>query len=133
MVSGALGRPGGAQVSSIRKELASLMHANAGMSRNDEGLNSTLNRIQAMKETYSGLGAGSQTKDYNFGLVQYLEVGSLLDVAETIVASALERKESRGVHVRTDYPQQDNAEPVRLQVTRAENGPVVTKQPVAQA
>ena len=97
-------------MAALRSELAALMHEKAGMSRDADGLGAAQERIRAMRDEAAQLGAGVGTRDYNFGLVQYLELGWLLDVSETIVASALARTESRGVHVRTDYPNQDDAQ-----------------------
>ena len=126
-ISDAFGRPGGAPVAALRQELAGLMDAKVGMSRNAVGLGEAVERIAAMKEEHAKLGAGSSDKDYNFGLVQYLELGWLLDVSEAITASALERTESRGVHVRTDYPQADANQAERIQVKRTESGPTLTR------
>ena len=124
----ALSRPGGAPVAALRSELASLMHEKVGESRDAKGLNDALQRIRAMREDLAQLGAGSSARDYNFGLVQYLEASSLLDVAEAIAASALERTESRGVHKRTDHPKQDDKQNARLQVTKGENGAQVSRE-----
>ena len=92
------------------------------MSRNADGLGDALQRIGAMRTECAALGAGAGARDYNFGLVQHLELGWLLDVSETIVASAIERTESRGAHVRTDYPAQDDAQAARVSVVRADSG-----------
>ena len=127
----ALGRPGGAPVAALREELAALMHEHVGQSRNAGGLSGALQRIRAMREEHAQLGAGANARDYNFGLVQYLEAGSLLDAAEAMAASALERTESRGVHSRTDHPQQDDAQAARLQVTRGADGAQVSTAAVA--
>ncbi len=125
----ALTRPGGAPVAAMRQELAALMHANVGPSRSAVGLTGALQRIGAMRGEHAQLGAGAAAKDYNFGLVQYLELGWLLDAAEAMAATALERKESRGVHRRTDYPRQDPSQTVRLQVTLTAEGPKARKRP----
>ena len=127
-VDAALGRPGGAPVAALRSELASLMHEKVGESRDANGLKEASRRIQAMREEHAQLGAGSNTRDFNFGLVQYLEVGTLLDAAETIAASALERTESRGVHKRTDHPKQDDKQGSRLQVIRGDSGAQVSRE-----
>ena len=126
-LDGALNRPGGAPVAALRSELAALMHEKVGESRDAKGLDEALQRIRAMREELAQLGAGSNARDFNFGLVQYLEAGSLLDVAEAIAASALERTESRGVHRRTDHPKQDDKQSTRLQVTKGENGARVSR------
>ena len=131
LVSGALKRQGGEPLAAMRRELAGLMHAKAGMVREAGGLQEAAQRIAEMKETYGSLGAGSSSPDYNFGLAQYLDVGSLLDVAEAIVVSASARQESRGVHYRSDHPARDDARWSGHQlVTAAETGPVLRESPV---
>ena len=128
LVSGALKRQGGEPLAAMRRELAELMHLKAGMVREAAGLQEAARRIAEMRETYGSLGAGSEGRDYNFGLVQYLDTGCLLDVAEAIVASAQARQESRGVHFRSDYPARDDARWSGHQlVTAAETGPVLRK------
>ena len=126
MVAMALGRPGGEPLAAMRRELAGLMHRNAGMVRDAARLQAAAERIAEMKGTHKSLGAGSSGPDYNFGLAQYLDTGSLLDVAEAIVASARAREESRGVHFRSDYPSRDDARWSGHQlVTSGETGPVL--------
>ena len=124
--SGALERSGGQPLAAMRRELAETMHRKVGMVRDAAGLQEATQRIAEMRETYASLGAGSGTPDYNFGLAQYLETGCLLDVAEVIVASALARRESRGVHFRRDYPTRDDADWAKhLLATVGETGPVL--------
>ena len=131
MVATALGRPGGEPLAAMRRELAGLMHDKAGMVRDAGGLQEAAQRIAEMKEAHGSLGAGSSGPDYNFGLSQYLDLGSLLDVAEAVVASARAREESRGVHFRSDYPSRDDARWSGHQlVTAAETGPVLRESPV---
>lgn len=124
----ALDRPGGAPVAALRSELASLMHERVGEKRDASGLTEAIQRIQAVREEHAQLGAGSATRDFNFGLVQYLELGTLLDAAETITTSALNRTESRGVHRRTDHPDMDAAQSGRQQVTKGRSGPQVSSE-----
>ena len=49
-------------------------------------------------------------KVFNTDLLFHIELGYMLDCAEMICASAIERKESRGAHYRTDYPARNDAE-----------------------
>lgn len=130
LVGEALKRQGGEPLAAMRRELAGLMHDKAGMVREAGGLQDAARRIAEMKETHRSLGAGSSGLDYNFGLAQYLDVGSLLDVAEAIVASAHARQESRGVHFRSDFPSRDDARWSSHQlVTASETGPVLRESP----
>ena len=130
LVSRALERQGGEPLAAMRQELAALMHLKAGLVREAGGLQEAAQRIAEMQDTYRSMGAGTKGSDYNFGLAQYLDTGCLLDVAQVIVASALARQESRGVHFRSDYPSRDDDWGVRLLATAAETGPVLQKSPV---
>jgi fumarate reductase flavoprotein subunit len=56
--------------------------------------------------------------------VALLELENLLDVAEAIVHSALQRRESRGAHQRTDYPRRDDGRYLAHSLAyRVPNGP----------
>jgi succinate dehydrogenase / fumarate reductase flavoprotein subunit len=69
---------------------------------------------------------------FNTDLLQAFELQSLLDVAETIVASALARQESRGAHYRSDFPKRDDVQWIKHTVaTRTADGPVLQYAPVA--
>ena len=127
----ALERQGGEPLAAMRRELAALMHLKAGLVREAGGLREAAQRIAEMKDTYRSMGAGSSGSDYNFGLAQYLDMGCLLDVAEVVVASALAREESRGVHFRSDHPSRDDDRwQVHLLATAAaEAGPVLQENP----
>ncbi len=123
-VAAALERKSNGSTAALRRELASLMHSNVGMVRAAKGLKQAIGRIQEMKQEYGSLGVANQGRDYNYGLVQHLELGSLLDVAEVIAASALERTESRGVHYRSDHVKQDDGGWLKhLTTTAGDSGP----------
>ena len=129
-VAEALRRPGGEPLAAMRRELGGLMHAHVGMVREAVGLQEAAQRIAEMKETHGSLGAGSEGRDYNFGLAHYLDLGSLLDVAEAVVASAHAREESRGVHFRSDHAARDDARwSVHQLVSASEAGPVLRESP----
>jgi succinate dehydrogenase/fumarate reductase flavoprotein subunit len=68
---------------------------------------------------------------FNHELTSFLELGSLLDVAEAIVAAAQARKESRGVHYRSDYSQSNDGEWRKHSlVSQGTDGPTVETRPV---
>ena len=78
----------------IKNELADIMSRFVGIVRNEEGMKTALAKIDAIAEHYHSSG-----RDYN-----YHKIINLTDICRGITLSAIERKESRGGHVRTDYP-----------------------------
>ena len=70
-------------------------------------------------------------KVFNTNLIFTLELGFMLDCAETIVTGALERRESRGAHTRTDMPDRDDKNWLKhILVKHSNNGPIVEHTPV---
>ncbi len=91
------------------KRLQRLMWDKAGLFRNEEDLNSALSFIkQQQKQVDSELAVQNKATRYNTEWISALELQDMILVAELIVRSALLRKESRGAHYRTDYPNPDN-------------------------
>lgn len=99
-----LSRPTGGEVSKLRRQLAGLMHDKAGQKRDAAGLQQAATQIEQMASQHQTAGLTSNALQYNHGRIHYIELGHLIDVAKAVVASARARKESRGVHVRTDFP-----------------------------
>jgi succinate dehydrogenase / fumarate reductase flavoprotein subunit len=101
---------GAESISQVREDLAALMTENVGVFRERTGLSAALEGVKALKARFlrSGFG-GPKGLKYNFQVLNYYETKANLDVAEAIVAGALEREESRGSHFRTDFPSRDDA------------------------
>ena len=92
----------------IRKELRSTMDKYVGVFRDEEGLKTALSKVKELKERYENIWISDTSSEYNTDLFSALELSFMLDVAEVVVKSALERKESRGAHARKDYPKRDD-------------------------
>ncbi len=90
----------------IADSLAENMSENVGIIRNEETLKKALMKILDLRERAKVAGVQGGLK-YNKGLLQALELSSMLIAAEAIVRGAIERKESRGAHARSDYPKKD--------------------------
>ncbi len=108
MVSGLLGSTGFERVADIRIALQATMDANAAVYRTEETLKTALNDVQGLKERYKQVSVHDKGKRYNTDLLEAVELGFLLDLAEVMVVGALNRKESRGGHAREDYPTRDD-------------------------
>jgi fumarate reductase flavoprotein subunit len=96
------------RISSVREELQQSMEDGAGIYRNAEGLQQTAAKIQELKARFTEVELDDHSRTFNTELTAYLELENLLDVAESIIHSALARQESRGAHQRTDFPRRDD-------------------------
>ena len=95
-------------VAGLRKEMMGTMEKNAGIYRTAEGLAEACEKLAELRGRYADIELTDKTNVYNTDMLQALELGSMLDCAEAIAASALARKESRGAHQRLDYVARDD-------------------------
>ena len=93
----------------IRLEMGQVMNEHIAVFRNEEGMQTALDTILQLKQRYAVLAVQDKGQVFNTNLLFTLELGFMLDAAETICVSALARKESRGAHYRTDIPERDDA------------------------
>ena len=94
----------------IREELGKTMNLNLGIFRTQKSMLEASEKVRELTARASHVLLQDRGKIFNTDLVQALELQALLDVAETIVASALAREESRGAHYRSDFPRRDDAD-----------------------
>ncbi len=93
----------------IQEELGKTMSLNLGIFRTQKSMMEAGERVHELKARASLTFLQDRGKIFNTDLIQALELQALLDVAETIVAGALAREESRGAHYRSDFPRRDDA------------------------
>jgi succinate dehydrogenase / fumarate reductase flavoprotein subunit len=116
----------------LREELGQTMSLNLGLVRTRESMSAAISAISALTHRASSMTVQDKGQVFNTDLVQALELECLLDVAETIVTSALARQESRGAHYRSDYPVRDDVHWLKHTLaTRTPDGPVLQYAPVA--
>ena len=108
-----LSEHGNERVADIRSELQQSMDNNAAVFRTEETLKQALTDIHALKERYARISVHDKGKRYNSDLLEAIELGFLLELAEVTVVGALNRKESRGGHAREDYPNRDDTNYMR--------------------
>ncbi|MDO8338325.1 MAG: succinate dehydrogenase flavoprotein subunit [Microcella sp.] len=94
----------------LRKTLQEEMDKNAQVFRTEESLGSVTKTIQELRDRYLNIGIQDRGKRFNTDLLEAIELGFLLDIAEVVVFSARNRKESRGGHMRDDYPDRNDAD-----------------------
>jgi succinate dehydrogenase / fumarate reductase flavoprotein subunit len=78
--------------------------------RNGQTLEQALAQIRHLKKRFSNLSLTNKSRVFNYELQEALELNNMLRTAEVIVYSALMRRESRGAHFRSDYPERNDEE-----------------------
>ncbi|QWS34147.1 succinate dehydrogenase flavoprotein subunit [Curtobacterium aetherium] len=96
------------RVSVLRKELQEEMDKNAQVFRTDESLARVTETIHTLRNRFMQVSVQDKGKRFNTDLLEAVELGFLLDLAEVVVYSARNRKESRGGHMRDDFPKRDD-------------------------
>jgi succinate dehydrogenase / fumarate reductase flavoprotein subunit len=108
MVHALLTSTGSERVAAIRRELQHTMDRNAQVYRTEESLAQAAADIAGLKLRYPRVAITDKGTRFNSDLLEAIELGFLLDLAEVLVISARARTESRGGHFREDYPHRDD-------------------------
>ncbi len=110
-LQGILDRPkNGDRVAQVRWDLGISMDKNVAVFRTGDALEEEREIVGKLKERFAKVGIDDKGKVFNTDLLFFLELGYVLDCAEAIVLSAIERKESRGAQYRLDYPERNDKE-----------------------
>ena len=96
------------KVGELRAELQEVMDANMQVFRTEESIRLAIDKIEELRERYKNVAVQDKGKRYNLDLLEGLELGYLLDIAEAMSVAALHRPESRGGHYREDHPDRDD-------------------------
>ncbi|MGH3416518.1 MAG: FAD-binding protein, partial [Actinocrinis sp.] len=99
---------GAEKVAHIRRDLQETMDSNAGVYRNETTLKQAYEDVKALQARYKNVAVQDKGKRFNTDLLEAVELGFLLDLAEVLVVGARNRKESRGGHAREDYQKRDD-------------------------
>jgi fumarate reductase flavoprotein subunit len=102
------GVPRDDSVASIRTEMQETMEEAAGIYRTGESLAKGAAHLRELQDRLPRVGVRDTSRSWNTELVGALEAANMLDIAECMLASALQREESRGAHQRTDFPARDD-------------------------
>ncbi|MFH9978271.1 succinate dehydrogenase flavoprotein subunit [Streptomyces sp. NPDC017179] len=110
------------RVANIRRELQETMDANVMVFRTEQTIKTAVEKIAELRERYKNVAIQDKGKRFNTDLLEAVELGNLLDLAEVMAVSALARKESRGGHYREDYPNRDDVNFMRHTMAYREVG-----------
>ncbi len=120
-------------VATIRSELQETMDAHASVYRTEETLKQAEVDIAGLKARYVHVGVADRGLRYNTELLEAVELGFLLDLAEVMVVSAKARNESRGGHFREDFPHRDDVNFMRHTMAYKDGGDIrLDYKPVVQ-
>ena len=108
MLEGLRNNQGTERIAVLRKTLQEEMDANAQVFRTEETLTSVLGTIHDLRQRYKNVHVDDKGKRFNTDLLEAVELGFLLDLAEIVAYAARNRKESRGGHMREDYEKRDD-------------------------
>ncbi|MER6569080.1 succinate dehydrogenase flavoprotein subunit [Streptomyces sp. NPDC001093] len=110
------------RVATLRRELQETMDANVMVFRTEQTIKTAVEKIAELRERYKNVAIQDKGKRFNTDLLEAIELGNLLDLAEVMAVSALARKESRGGHYREDYPNRDDVNFMRHTMAYREVG-----------
>ncbi|MFE8942699.1 succinate dehydrogenase flavoprotein subunit [Streptomyces sp. NPDC007856] len=113
---------GNERVATLRRELQETMDANVMVFRTEQTIKTAVEKIAELRERYKNVAIQDKGKRFNTDLLEAIELGNLLDLAEVMAVSALARKESRGGHYREDYPNRDDVNFMRHTMAYREVG-----------
>ena len=104
-----LRKTGGTErIATIRKQMQATMEEGAGIYRNGEALQKSIDKIRELQDRFQHILIEDDSRTFNTELTSALELAYMLDVAASIVQSGWNRTESRGAHQRTDFPSRDD-------------------------
>jgi succinate dehydrogenase / fumarate reductase, flavoprotein subunit len=98
----------GRRLSQIKAELGKTMDKYVAVFRDEDGLRNALEQVRRLKEEATDVAIDDKGTVFNQDVLGALELQFMLDNAEAIVLSAIERKESRGAQFRTDFPERND-------------------------
>ncbi len=96
------------KVAVLRRELQDTMDKNAQVYRTEETLDEALEVIADLRKRYQNIQVQDRGARFNTDLLEAIELGFLFDLAEVLVVTSKERRESRGGHFREDYPERND-------------------------
>ena len=95
-------RDPGERIATLRGEMARSMEEGCGIYRTAQSMQATCDKLAELKQRYRRVRVDDPSKAWNTDWLLAIELGYLLDVAEAMAHSALQRRESRGSHQRLD-------------------------------
>jgi succinate dehydrogenase / fumarate reductase flavoprotein subunit len=126
-----LKRRGREKIDPLRKRMQEVMMVYGSVFRNEEGLKKGIDEIRFLRDRYEDIDVETKGKNFNYELMEAIELGHQLFLSEVILVSALHRKESRGAHFREDFPMRADGDYLKhTLIFQTLRGPEVRYKPV---
>ncbi len=106
----------------LMSEMKKTMFDRFGIFRDEDSMNEGLRSLNDLGKRYKQIVVKGSGKVFNQSLVRVLELGYMLDIAEVVAVSAIERKESRGSHFRTDFPDRSDDQYLKHTLIKTDKG-----------
>ncbi|HEX2286916.1 MAG TPA: fumarate reductase (quinol) flavoprotein subunit, partial [Mycobacterium sp.] len=97
------------RIADMRESMQSTMEDSAGIFRSGDSLSKGVDQLADLQRRLEHVQLSDDSRVFNTELVAALELANMLDIAETMLQSALQREESRGAHQRTDFTTRDDS------------------------
>jgi succinate dehydrogenase / fumarate reductase flavoprotein subunit len=115
----------------LSNEMKNVMFADVGIYRNEKDMTSALEKVRELQKRFKEVKVSDTGKIFNTELLNAWELSNMLEIAEVVAASALNRKESRGGHAREDYQDRDDENWLKHTLITKKNGKLeITYKPV---
>jgi succinate dehydrogenase flavoprotein subunit len=116
----------------LRKELWETMDSFVHVFRDTQGLQKARTKLAELRGRYPEVRVRDKGDVFNTNLRDVLEIGNMIEIAQTVVEGAIFRKESRGSHFMVEYPKRDDASFLAHTLAyRTEGFPRISRAPVA--
>lgn len=112
----------GEDFSTLMRELRKTMFDKFGIFRDEDNMQEGLSNLYDLKDRFEHIGIKDRGRIFNQSLLRILELGYMLDIAETVAVSAIKRKESRGSHYRTDFPDHNDDQFLKHTIIKKDEG-----------
>jgi succinate dehydrogenase / fumarate reductase flavoprotein subunit len=121
----------GRRISEIKNELGETMNEYAAVFRDHDGLVKAREIVARLREEADSAWIDDRGTVFNQDVLGAMELGFMIDCAETIIVAAIERRESRGAQFRTDFPERDDEQWLKhINVSLRDGGPQISYSPV---